>query len=92
MLRLLGSVSVQCRCMISLRSVRREFLYNLAALSGCVLLDNDVRSNVAAAKRNRPVQRHGNETRAEQNATENNATSSKPNLGHTIRDCVMQRS
>ena len=72
MLRLLASVSVQCRCMNSLRSVRREFLYNLVALSGCVLLDNDVRFNVAAAKRNRPIQRHGNEIRAEQNATATN--------------------
>ena len=45
--------------------VRREFLCKSDALSGYVLLDNDARSNVAAAKRNRPVQRHGNETRAE---------------------------
>ena len=42
-----------------------ECLCNFAALSGYVLLDNHARSNVAAAKRNRPVQRHGNETRAE---------------------------
>ena len=69
--------------------VRREFLCKLAALSGCVLLDNDARSKVAAAKRNRPVQRHGNKTRAEQSASENNAATSKPNSGHTG---VMQQS
>ena len=61
----------------------------MAALPGCVLLDNDNRSDAPAANVNRPVPRHGNETRAEENASEINATTSKLNSGST---CVLQQS